>query len=116
MSIGLVTSPAPLLHRLRWARPPSEQYISSIAARPHPSSLPVGDPGILAISVTHDGLLIPAATLADNCHGVEFRFRTRGRRSRPRDMGSQRREQVADQHVHPGAEVVEIGYHPSHLG
>lgn len=63
-----------------------------------------------------DRFLIPAAAFADNRHGDQFRIRAGRRGAWARDLRSERSEQIADQDVHPGAQVVKIGYHRSHLG
>ena len=60
--------------------------------------------------------LIPATALADNRHRDQFGIRAGGRGAGACDERGNRGEQVADKDIHPGAEVVEIGYHRSHLG
>ena len=55
-----------------------------------------------------DGFLIPAAAFAHNRHGDQLGVCAGGCRTRTCDLRGQRRKQVADEHVHPGAEVVEI--------
>src|SRR5258706_309189 len=61
-------------------------------------------------------LLVPPAALADNRHRDQFSIRAGRRRAGTGNKWRKRDEQIADEDIHPGAEVVEIGYHRSHLG
>ncbi|MDQ2998699.1 MAG: hypothetical protein M3R61_16840 [Chloroflexota bacterium] len=59
----------------------------------------------------HVGFLIPFPTLADNRHGQQCTigagaWRTRAAIQRPNHLPD-----IVDEHKHPGAEVVKIGYH-----
>ncbi len=71
---------------------------------------------MLAPAAEQDRFLIPAAAFADNRHRDQLGVRAGRRWTRAGDVRGQRSKQVADEHVHPGAQVVEIGYHRSHLG
>ncbi len=62
------------------------------------------------------GFLIPAAALTDNRHRDQLGVCTDRRGARTCDRRGEWNKQVADEGVHPGAEVVEIAYHRNHLG
>lgn len=75
---------------------------------------------MVAPAAEQDRLLIPSAAITPNRHGDQLGVRAGGRRTRTSDICGKRRKQVADEHVPPGAQVVEqvveIAYHRSHLG
>jgi len=71
---------------------------------------------MLAPAAEQHCLLIPPAALADNRHRDQLGIGTHGDGTRTGERGGQRSTQVADEHIHPGAEVIEIRYHRSHLG
>src|SRR4029078_2041623 len=57
------------------------------------------------------GFLIPFTALADNRHGQQFTIRTRRRWARALIEMPNLLPDIVDQHIHPGDEVVKIGYH-----
>lgn len=61
-------------------------------------------------------LLIPPTTLDDTRHRDQFGIGAGRRWARACELRAKRGKQVTDEHIHPGAAVVEITYHHSYLG
>jgi hypothetical protein len=71
---------------------------------------------VLVPATEQDRFLVPAAACADDGHGDQLGVRTERGRAWAHQHRVERRAQVADQHVHPRAHVLEITNHRKHLG